>query len=33
LGVLGYRGRVYVIAGGPTPGLSVSDANEYLQLR
>jgi hypothetical protein len=33
LGVLGFAGRVYVIAGGPTPGLSVSDANEYLQLR
>jgi hypothetical protein len=33
LGVLGFGGRVYVIAGGPTPGLSVSGANEFLQLR
>jgi hypothetical protein len=33
LGVLGFGGRVYVIGGGPTPGLSVSGANEYLQLR
>jgi len=33
LGVLGFGGRVYVIAGGPTPGLSVSRANEFLQLR
>jgi N-acetylneuraminic acid mutarotase len=33
LGVLAFAGRVYVIAGGPTPGLSVSGANEYLQLR
>ena len=33
LGVLGLGGRVYVIGGGPTPGLSVSGANEYLQLR
>jgi hypothetical protein len=33
LGVLGYRGSVYVIGGGPTPGLSVSAANEFLQLR
>jgi hypothetical protein len=33
LGVLGFGGRVYVIGGGPTPGLSVSAANEFLQLR
>ena len=33
LGVLGLGGRVYVIGGGPTPGLSVSGVNEYLQLR
>jgi hypothetical protein len=33
LGVLGYGGRVYVIGGGPTPGVSVSGANEYLRLR
>jgi N-acetylneuraminic acid mutarotase len=33
LGVLGFGGRVYVIGGGPTPGLSVSRANEFLQLR
>jgi hypothetical protein len=26
-------GRVYVIGGGPTPGLSVSGANEFLQIR
>jgi hypothetical protein len=33
LGVLGFAGRVYVIGGGPRPGLSVSGANEFLQLR
>jgi N-acetylneuraminic acid mutarotase len=33
LAVVGFRGRVYAIAGGPTPGLSVSAANEYLVLR
>ena len=33
LGVVAYRGRVYAIAGGPQPGLYVSGANEYLQLR
>jgi Kelch motif len=33
LGVLGFGGHVYVIGGGPTPGLSVSGANEYLRLR
>jgi Kelch motif/Galactose oxidase, central domain len=32
LAVVGFRGRVYAIAGGPTPGLSVSEANEYLVL-
>jgi Kelch motif len=33
LGVVALGARVYVIAGGPTPGLSVSDANEFLRLR
>jgi hypothetical protein len=33
LGVLGFRGRVYVVGGGPTPGVSVSGANEFLRLR
>jgi Kelch motif len=33
LGVVAIGPRVYVVAGGPTPGLSVSDANEFLQLR
>jgi N-acetylneuraminic acid mutarotase len=33
LGVAYANGRVYVIAGGPTPGLSVSPANEFLPLR
>jgi hypothetical protein len=33
LGVLAFGGRVYVIGGGRTPGLSVSGANEYLRLR
>jgi N-acetylneuraminic acid mutarotase len=32
LAVVGFRGRVYAIAGGPTPGLSVSGGNEYLAL-
>jgi hypothetical protein len=31
--VVAYHGRVYAIAGGPQPGLHVSAANEYLQLR
>jgi hypothetical protein len=31
--VLSYGGRVYAIAGGPQPGLHVSPANEFLQLR
>jgi N-acetylneuraminic acid mutarotase len=33
LGVVYANGRVYVVAGGPTPGLSVSPANEFLPLR
>jgi N-acetylneuraminic acid mutarotase len=33
LGVVALAGRVYAIGGGPTPGLSVSGANEFLQLR
>jgi N-acetylneuraminic acid mutarotase len=33
LGVVYASGRVYVVAGGPTPGLSVSPANEFLPLR
>jgi N-acetylneuraminic acid mutarotase len=33
LGVVALDGRVYVVGGGPTPGLSVSGANEYLALR
>jgi N-acetylneuraminic acid mutarotase len=33
LGVVALAGRVYAVAGGPTPGLSVSGANEFLQLR
>jgi N-acetylneuraminic acid mutarotase len=32
LAVVGFRGRVYAIAGGPTPGFSFSPANEYLTL-
>jgi N-acetylneuraminic acid mutarotase len=32
LGVAALGGRVYVIAGGPQPGLHVSDANEVLTL-
>jgi N-acetylneuraminic acid mutarotase len=30
LGVVGFAGRVYALAGGPTPGLDVSGANESL---
>ncbi len=30
LGVVGVGARVYVVAGGPTPGLSVSGANESI---
>jgi non-specific serine/threonine protein kinase len=33
LGVVGIGSRVYALAGGPSPGLTVSDANEYLDLR
>lgn len=33
LGVTALGGRVYAIAGGEKPGLFVSDANEFLQLR
>jgi hypothetical protein len=30
LGVVGLGGRVYAVAGGPTPGLAVSGANESI---
>jgi N-acetylneuraminic acid mutarotase len=33
LGVVAWGGRVYALAGGPEPGLHVSAANEYLDLR
>jgi N-acetylneuraminic acid mutarotase len=33
LGVVAFNRRVYAIAGGPRPGLTVSGANEYLTLR
>jgi Kelch motif/Galactose oxidase, central domain len=33
LGVVGVGARVYAVAGGPIPGLTVSGANEYLDLR
>jgi N-acetylneuraminic acid mutarotase len=33
LGVTAFRGSVYVIGGGPQPGLFVSDANESLKIR
>jgi N-acetylneuraminic acid mutarotase len=33
LGVVYANGRVNVVMGGPTPGLSTSSANEYLPLR
>jgi len=33
LGVAALRGVVYVIGGGPQPGLYVSDANESLRVR
>jgi N-acetylneuraminic acid mutarotase len=33
LGVVGLGTRVYAVAGGPIPGLTVSGANEYLDLR
>ena len=32
LGLVGWRGRVYALAGGPQPGLTVSSANEVLAL-
>jgi Galactose oxidase, central domain/Kelch motif len=33
LGVVAVGTRVYAVAGGPSPGLTVSGANEYLDLR
>jgi N-acetylneuraminic acid mutarotase len=33
LGVVGIGARVYALAGGPIPGLTVSDANEFLDIR
>ena len=33
LGVVALGMRVYAVAGGPSPGLTVSGANEYLDLR
>src|SRR3954452_10167710 len=33
VGVAAFRGAVYVIGGGPQPGLFVSDANESLRVR
>lgn len=32
LGLVGWRGRAYALAGGPQPGLTVSGANEFLAL-
>ena len=32
VGVAGLAGRVYVIGGGPEPGLTVSSANESLRI-
>jgi hypothetical protein len=32
LGVAAFGGRIYVIGGGPEPGLTVSDANETLRI-
>ena len=32
LGLVGWRGRAYALAGGPQPGLTVSGANEVLRL-
>jgi N-acetylneuraminic acid mutarotase len=32
LGVVGIGTRVYAVVGGPSPGLTVTDANEYLEL-
>ena len=33
LGVVAFGGKVYVLAGGTTPGLAVSSANESLAIR
>ena len=33
LGLVGWRGRAYALAGGPQPGLTVSASNEVLTLR
>jgi hypothetical protein len=33
LGLVGYRGRAYAFAGGPQPGLTVSNSNQVLALR
>jgi N-acetylneuraminic acid mutarotase len=33
LGLVGYRGRAYALAGGPQPGLTVSGSNQVLRLR
>jgi hypothetical protein len=33
LGLVGFRGRLYALAGGPRPGLTVSGANQVLRLR
>src|SRR5215210_6645300 len=33
LGLAGYRGRAYALAGGPQPGLTVSGSNQVLRLR
>lgn len=33
LGVVGFGTRVHVLAGGPRPGLTVSAANEFIDLR
>jgi len=32
LGLVGWRGRAYTLAGGPQPGLTVSSANEVLRV-
>jgi non-specific serine/threonine protein kinase len=33
LGVVAVGTRVYAVGGGPTPGLAVSGADEYLDLK
>jgi hypothetical protein len=33
LGVVAFAGRLYTLAGGPQPGLTVTDANETLRLK